>query len=518
MRHRAAPGARGTSSGTRPAAPQRGRRAARADARPESSLYRDVRCMVVRSRAAAALFVAASPGWMPTAPAVHRRSMRAVCSSSPCAGPGVCLILSTSADAASVSLQQALLAQTRWEPLASPSPGTQAWACGGARLWALNDNFLRMDGIDDRWLACTGQPATELIFLSRHASPTSGACLTVHPIGVPAHASEQDVLRGGGIPGRLAPPGVRLASLYRRLCAARKSGRLCDVAFPPNFRVSLEATHHGPAVETPSIFYEIGSSEQEWSCAAAAHLMAAALCTELEDVLTLVAAPDMSAEAAPGLLNESAPSAMGETAAGCGNSSSVEGGASGSGRGKGAAGGGSGEGGGGNTPPPSREAAGAAPMLSSGQVSSGPVLIGVGGGHYAPGMGDLARKPGVRVGHILARYAIQFAPIAESLGGASAAGADGGPASISVRADGSSPAEPVREDALVPTEEEAARSLHEGGGAATVLAAIHATRRAFGSEVELEIELDKRSFEPWQREAVAQLVCRQQGCKVRGRR
>jgi hypothetical protein len=51
-----------------------------------------------------------------------------------------------------------------------------------------------------------------------------------------------------------------------------------------------------------------------------------------------------------------------------------------------------------------------------------------------------------------------------------------------------------------------------------VLAAIQATRRAFGSRVAVEILLDKRSFEPWQREAVARLVCAQEGCTVRGRR
>jgi hypothetical protein len=143
-------------------------------------------------------------------------------------------------------------------------------------------------------------------------------------------------------------------------------------------------------------------------------------------------------------------------------------------------------------------------------------------------MGDLARKPGARVGHILARYAVQFAPIVEGSGVHGAAGmADRGAAFISVRAAESVPASisvraddgdlAAREAALVPTEVEAARSLRDGGGAATVLAAIQATRIAFGSGVELEIQLDKRSFEPWQREAVAQLVCMQHGCKVRGR-
>ena len=66
-----------------------------------------------------------------------------------------------------------------------------------------------------------------------------------------------------------------------------------------------------------------------------------------------------------------------------------------------------------------------------------------------------------------------------------------------------------------PSAADAARSLLDGGGAATVLSAIEATRRAFGPGAALEVLLDKRSFEPWEREAVARLVIEQGGCTVR---
>ena len=32
-----------------------------------------------------------------------------------------------------------------------------------------------------------------------------------------------------------------------------------------NFEITLEATHHGPYVEKPAVFVEIGSTEKEWS-------------------------------------------------------------------------------------------------------------------------------------------------------------------------------------------------------------------------------------------------------------
>ena len=33
----------------------------------------------------------------------------------------------------------------------------------------------------------------------------------------------------------------------------------------PDYEITLEATHHGPYVEKPAVFIEIGSTEKEWS-------------------------------------------------------------------------------------------------------------------------------------------------------------------------------------------------------------------------------------------------------------
>jgi D-aminoacyl-tRNA deacylase len=67
-----------------------------------------------------------------------------------------------------------------------------------------------------------------------------------------------------------------MAPLFRRLVDA---AAIADLA--GGFDITLEATHHGPWVETPCLFAEIGSSEAEWQRTDAAALWAAILANEL---------------------------------------------------------------------------------------------------------------------------------------------------------------------------------------------------------------------------------------------
>lgn len=187
---------------------------------------------------------------------------------------GLSLLLSSTFDPASVAQSHALLARGPWERLAPPEPGTRLWARGSARLWQLTEDFLHMDAIDERWAEGSGgRLPKELIFLSRHASASGKPCLTVHPIGVAWRATEAELASYGGRAGFLPPPSRRLGPLYRRLCRAE------DV--PDGFDVSLEASHHGPFVHTPSLFVEIGSSAAEWSRDDAAAVLANVLWDEL---------------------------------------------------------------------------------------------------------------------------------------------------------------------------------------------------------------------------------------------
>jgi D-aminoacyl-tRNA deacylase len=161
---------------------------------------------------------------------------------------------------------------------------------------------------------------------------------------------------GGGKPGRCPPPSPRIAPLFRRLAAAAARSPLAG-----DFDVTLEVSHHGPWVSTPSLFAEIGSTEGEWGRRDAAALWASVLAAELR---------------------------LGD---------------------------GVGGGGGGEWWDLLRHRAAATDTTLPPPV----VAVGLGGGHYAPRHGDLVRRSsssrgrhgvdgGVFLGHMAASYALDF--------------------------------------------------------------------------------------------------------------
>jgi len=94
-----------------------------------------------------------------------------------------------------------------------------------------------------------------VIFASRHRSESGEPTLTVHWTGNPS--SHADF---GGKPKSLSfTEPTRLRSALLTFDRARSYHSL-------NYAVSLEATHHGPTeLGVPTLFVEIGSSEQEWN-------------------------------------------------------------------------------------------------------------------------------------------------------------------------------------------------------------------------------------------------------------
>lgn len=129
--------------------------------------------------------------------------------------------------------------------------------------------------IDGSLLEC--DPPTDpdlIVFLSKHRAESGVNAMCVHAIGNFGEA------RFGGRDGMLVPthPTV-LTALYRSLRAQKP-----ETSLGP-YEVSLEAVHHGPFTTTPSIFYELGSSESQWNDREAAHLMACAALDVLSEPL-----------------------------------------------------------------------------------------------------------------------------------------------------------------------------------------------------------------------------------------
>ena len=92
-----------------------------------------------------------------------------------------------------------------------------------------------------------------VIFASKHKSEKKEKTLSIH---APGNFKE---VWGGGESGRLGPASALFNKhfFYTLNKVREESGLL-------RYSVTMEVTHHGPLIERPSVFIEIGGSEEEW--------------------------------------------------------------------------------------------------------------------------------------------------------------------------------------------------------------------------------------------------------------
>ncbi|MBI4052534.1 MAG: hypothetical protein HY394_00675 [Candidatus Diapherotrites archaeon] len=92
------------------------------------------------------------------------------------------------------------------------------------------------------------------VFASRHASESKKPTLSVHAIG----NWGKDNSHGGKAREIVPASGSLMKNYLRGLQAQKEKGGLA-------YDVCLEATHHGPFLEKPCVFIELGSSEGQWN-------------------------------------------------------------------------------------------------------------------------------------------------------------------------------------------------------------------------------------------------------------
>jgi len=176
----------------------------------------------------------------------------------------VSLILVSGGDIASTNQAKFLMQMADWEQM-DDIEGYPAYSCEHARMWWLPDGCLWEDDLDKRYQRATGEIPTEVIFPSRHSAASGNASLTLHPIGtmqVPADETPEY----GGRAASCPPPNPRIAPWWRELNSVAQH--------MPEFDLTLETTHHGPWIETPSLFIEIGSTDATWGHEGAAEILA----------------------------------------------------------------------------------------------------------------------------------------------------------------------------------------------------------------------------------------------------
>ena len=101
-----------------------------------------------------------------------------------------------------------------------------------------------------------------IIFLSRHSSASGKPTLSVHTPG------NFDEARLGGLPRTVSiSPAKAMSDALKALLHFKEELSL-------DYEVSYEVTHHGPSLNMPSMFVELGSSDKQWSDSKAAAAVA----------------------------------------------------------------------------------------------------------------------------------------------------------------------------------------------------------------------------------------------------
>jgi D-aminoacyl-tRNA deacylase len=248
----------------------------------------------------------------------------------------VTLLIVSEPDIASTIQGDALLKRGGWIEIEDVEGG-RVWKheIKGVYLWWFGKRLLMEDDLDARFTKKSGVNIDEVIFLSRHFAASGRPSLTLHVIGVPGEYPHGEMAQHGGVKGKVMLPNSRFASWYRLMCQFAHQRGLA-----PEFELTIETTHHGPCLEVPTMFIEIGSSETHWGRVDAAEVWA--------DVMEIGLGLDGSR--------------------GIGNWNSI----------------------------------------SNEEKSVAKVMIGIGGGHYAPRHTDVLRKTDCWAGHQLANYALEM--------------------------------------------------------------------------------------------------------------
>jgi D-aminoacyl-tRNA deacylase len=238
------------------------------------------------------------------------------------------LIISSAEDPASTHIKNSLLEQTTWEEqgIFYNTPVFRNTSMKNLVLVTIPDKKIRHENIDIEVQEQLHIEPKIAIFLSRHRSKTGEPTLTVHPIGNFSDA------QFGGQPKTIVPAAPKMMTHLLRLI--KKNLQSTDL----DYKVCYEVTHHGPFLQIPTLFTEVGSTEVQWQQKEPASIIATSL---LELLRTYQYEEDFPKDS--------------------------------------------------------------------------PILLGIGGGHYAPRFTDIALQKKVAFGHMIPSYKIDEGTIDDEI-------------------------------------------------------------------------------------------------------
>src|SRR4030043_375529 len=112
-----------------------------------------------------------------------------------------------------------------------------------------------------------------IIFASRHASSNPDVHKTIS-IHAPGNVRKADC---GGQAGRIC----KTSAMFQKQLFEKLKENL--EKFPMKYELTLECTHHGPLINKPCVFVEIGPTEKEWKDRKASFVVAKAISEIIND-------------------------------------------------------------------------------------------------------------------------------------------------------------------------------------------------------------------------------------------
>ncbi len=183
------------------------------------------------------------------------------------------LIVSSIKDAASINIKKGLLEQSGWDEIGTFNEN-KVYRHSNIKniiIVTLNDRKITHENLEEEVEEILGLKPKQAIFLSRHRSKTGEPTLTAHPIGNYGEA------QFGGKTKTLTKASPKMMThLMRLLKKNAEQEKLYH-------KVCLEVTHHGPYMNIPTLYVEVGSTEEEWEKQEPANVVAKSVLELLDE-------------------------------------------------------------------------------------------------------------------------------------------------------------------------------------------------------------------------------------------
>jgi D-aminoacyl-tRNA deacylase len=173
------------------------------------------------------------------------------------------LIVASKTDVASVNIAEKIISNYKFEKTATSFQQNPIYAktVEGVEvsLVFINQETIWAQHINEHF-----KPQL-IIFVSRHSGVAGIPTLSVH---TPGNLTEEAKFGGNPQSISISPAGAMKNALL-------EMARLRNEK-PLDYEISYECTHHGPSLDVPTMFAELGSSEKQWKDQQAAEVVAQA--------------------------------------------------------------------------------------------------------------------------------------------------------------------------------------------------------------------------------------------------